>query len=79
MNLSGDIFENRTIYETLDIGWRLLRMLPKDELDRIDTKILNKYYDSEATSSQEPDNVLGNAGAAPGSSESANTSGLKQL
>ncbi len=74
-----DIFENRTIYETLDIGWRLLRMLPKDELDRIDTKILNKYYDSEATSGQEPDNALGNAGAAPGSSESANTSGLKQL
>lgn len=74
-----DIFENRTIYETLDIGWRLLRMLPKDELDRIDTKILNKYYDSEATSGQELDNALGNAGAAPGSSESANTSGLKQL
>ncbi len=42
-----DIFENRSIYETLDIGWRLLRMLPKDELDRIDTKILDKYYDRE--------------------------------
>ncbi len=74
-----DIFENRTIYETLDIGWRLLRMLPKDELDRIDTKILNKYYDKEATSGQEPDNALGNSGAAPGSSESIGTSGLKQL
>lgn len=42
-----DIFENRSIYETLNIGWSLLRMLPKDELDRIDTKILNKYYDSD--------------------------------
>ena len=39
-----DIFENRSIEETLDIGWRLLRMLPKDELDRIDTKLLDKYY-----------------------------------
>ncbi len=40
-----DVFENRSIFQTLDIGWKLLRMLPKDELDRIDTKILNKYYD----------------------------------
>lgn len=37
--------ENRTIEETLDIGWRLLHILPKEELDRIDTKILDKYYD----------------------------------
>jgi V/A-type H+-transporting ATPase subunit B len=36
--------ENRTILETLDIGWKLLSMLPKEELDRIDTKILAKYY-----------------------------------
>jgi len=39
-----DIFENRSIIETLDKGWKLLAMLPKDELDRIDTKILSKYY-----------------------------------
>ena len=32
--------ENRTIEETLDIGWKLLHILPKEELDRIDTKIL---------------------------------------
>ena len=36
--------ENRTILETLDIGWELLRMLPREELDRVDTKILDKYY-----------------------------------
>ena len=35
--------ENRTIEETLDIGWRLLKILPREELDRIDTKILDKY------------------------------------
>ncbi len=38
-------YENRNIDVTLDIGWQLLRILPKDELDRIDTKILDKYYD----------------------------------
>ena len=36
--------ENRSIQETLDKGWELLGLLPKEELDRIDTKILDKYY-----------------------------------
>ena len=36
--------ENRTIQETLDKGWELLSMIPREELDRIDTKILDKYY-----------------------------------
>ena len=36
--------ENRSMVETLDLGWKLLRMLPREELDRIDTKILDKYY-----------------------------------
>ncbi len=35
--------ENRSIEETLDIGWRLLGILPREELDRIDTRILEKY------------------------------------
>ncbi len=37
--------ENRTILQTLEIGWDLLRMLPREELDRIDTRILDQYYD----------------------------------
>ncbi len=36
--------EDRTILQTLDKGWALLKLLPKEELDRIDTKILEKYY-----------------------------------
>lgn len=36
---------NRTITETLDLGWELLHLIPKEELDRIDTKILEKYYE----------------------------------
>lgn len=38
--------ENRSIIDTLNIGWRLLCMLPKEELDRVDTKILDKYYNA---------------------------------
>ena len=40
--------ENRTILETLDKGWELLRMIPREELDRIDTKILERYYPAES-------------------------------
>ena len=36
--------ENRSIEETLNLGWELLGRLPKEELDRVDTKILEKYY-----------------------------------
>ncbi len=39
--------ENRTIDQTLDIGWRLLSELPKDALDRIDAVLLKKYYIEE--------------------------------
>ena len=40
--------ENRTIQDTLDLGWELLGLLPKEELDRIDTKLIDKYYPKEA-------------------------------
>lgn len=36
---------NRSIEETLDIGWDLLRLLPRSELKRIKDKFLDKYYD----------------------------------
>lgn len=35
---------NRTIEETLDIGWDLLTILPKSELKRIDLDLIEKYY-----------------------------------
>ncbi len=38
---------NRDIEETLDIGWELLRLLPRSELKRIDDKYLDQYYDPE--------------------------------
>lgn len=37
-------FENRNIDTTLDLGWELLGMLPKSELDRVSDDILDKYY-----------------------------------
>lgn len=35
---------NRSIEETLQTGWKLLGMLPRSELKRIDDKYLDKYY-----------------------------------
>ena len=43
--LSQQKDEERSITETLDLGWELLRILPREELNRIDTKILDEYYD----------------------------------
>jgi len=36
--------QNRTITETLEIGWELLRMLPASELKRVSDKNIKKYY-----------------------------------
>lgn len=38
---------NRTIEETLDLGWDLLSILPRWELDRIDNKVLDEFYNHE--------------------------------
>jgi len=36
-------YNNRGIEETLDLGWELLKLIPRSELKRIDTKLLDKY------------------------------------
>ncbi|MBP5631944.1 MAG: V-type ATP synthase subunit B [Clostridia bacterium] len=39
---------NRTIEETLETGWKLLRIFPRAELKRIKDEHLDKYYDAPA-------------------------------
>lgn len=36
--------ENRTMMETLDLGLGTAWTSPKEELDRIDTKLIEKYW-----------------------------------
>lgn len=36
--------ENRSINETLDLGWELLSLLPRNMLDRVDDKTIEKHY-----------------------------------
>ncbi|WP_138007692.1 ATP synthase subunit B [Halalkalirubrum salinum] len=38
---------NRSIEETLSIGWELLSTLPKSELNRVDEEFIEKYYVEE--------------------------------
>ena len=38
---------DRDIEETLDIGWELLRLLPRAELKRISNALLDEYYDKK--------------------------------
>ncbi len=42
--LNQGINENRSIEESLDLGWKLLSLLPREELSRIDDKIINQRY-----------------------------------
>ena len=43
--LNQSFHNNRSIEETLKIGWDLLKLLPKNELKRIDPDFINKYYE----------------------------------
>ena len=44
--IAQDANENRSVEDTLNIGWKLLRMLPRPELRRIREEYLKEYYDA---------------------------------
>jgi V-type H+-transporting ATPase subunit B len=46
--LSQAHYESRTIYESLDIGWNMLRIFPKEMLKRIPEKTLKEFYQRES-------------------------------
>ena len=37
------LFRSRSVIETLDLGWELLKILPKSELKRIKQEMIDKY------------------------------------
>ena len=45
--ISQGIYENRTIEQTLDLGWELLSLLPISELDRVSEELLSEKYNPE--------------------------------
>ena len=42
--LSQGVDENRGVEETLDLGWEVLSVLPREELVRIPERLIGKYY-----------------------------------
>ena len=42
--INQGFYENRSIIETLDLGWELLSILPRSEMKRIKPEFVNKYW-----------------------------------
>lgn len=40
--------EDRTIDQSLDLGWKLLSILPREELDRLDDKVIEEHYNKHS-------------------------------
>ena len=50
--VSQGFTKNRSIEETLDLGWKLLGLLPRGELKRIKDAFLDKYYPTQPEEEQ---------------------------
>ena len=46
-------YETRTIFDSLDLGWSLLRIMPKEMLNRISPKIIKEFYSRKSKASGE--------------------------
>lgn len=42
--IAQSAYESRTIYESIDLAWSLLRIYPKELLNRIPKKVLDEFY-----------------------------------
>jgi V/A-type H+-transporting ATPase subunit B len=50
--------ENRTIEESLTIGWKLLTIIPKEELKRIKDEFIEKYLPTDITTEDKDINAV---------------------
>lgn len=57
--LSLGPYEKRSVFESLDLGWKLLRIFPKEMLKRIPQNIIDEFYSREgAPPDPTPDTAL---------------------
>jgi V-type H+-transporting ATPase subunit B len=42
-------YEARTVFDSLDLAWSLLRIFPKEQLNRISPKIIEEFYGRKPT------------------------------
>lgn len=43
-NCVAGAYEARSIFDSLDLAWSLLRIFPREQLNRINPKIIEEYY-----------------------------------
>ncbi|KAK1815317.1 Vacuolar ATP synthase subunit B [Friedmanniomyces endolithicus] len=65
-------YEKRSIYDGLDQAWELLRIYPKELLNRIPKKVLDKYYQRQG---KKPESKDTKDGGEQGNGEAATTNG----
>ena len=53
--VSQGAYENRTVFESLDQAWALLRIYPKEMLNRISPKILAEFYERDREQEDDDD------------------------
>ena len=46
--ISQSAYESRSVIDSLDLAWSLLRIYPKELLNRIPAKVLKEYYQRSA-------------------------------
>jgi V-type H+-transporting ATPase subunit B len=46
-------YESRTIYDSLDLAWSLLRIFPKELLNRIPQNVLGEFYQRDRSKSKQ--------------------------
>ncbi|HVV70498.1 MAG TPA: V-type ATP synthase subunit B, partial [Verrucomicrobiae bacterium] len=46
--------ENRPITDTLELGWDVLSLLPRDELHRLSDALLQQHYRNNANAPEQP-------------------------
>jgi len=50
--ISQGSYENRTVFDSLDVGWSLLRIFPKEMLKRIPQSTLQEFYPRQGQQQQ---------------------------
>ena len=53
MSAAVGAYESRTIFDSLDLAWSLLRIFPKEQLNRISPKIIAEFYGRKARKATE--------------------------
>ena len=64
-------YENRPIAETLDLGWEMLSLLPREELHRVSASLLEQYHHPAAVAPAAPAAPGAAAGVPPGDSSNS--------